>query len=96
MPTSPPGWPTMNGRVWIMRPEALTPEVVLIRTLRKKDRIRSVTVLMEWDDGSYDADWSKQKVSDLCFAAWFFEDQAKRVVRGDCPEVLVEPPEPTG
>jgi hypothetical protein len=45
----------------------LAPSVVLHRTLNKIDRIKSVVVVIQWDDDTYDVDWSSQKVSDLAF-----------------------------
>ena len=46
----------------------LTPEVVLHRTLQKLEHIKAVTVMIQWNDDSYDADWSQMKVSELCMA----------------------------
>lgn len=47
----------------------LTPEVVLHRTLTKKERIQAVTVVILWDDGTYDVDWSRQELRDLAMGA---------------------------
>ena len=46
----------------------LTPEVVLHRTLNKLDRIKAVVILIQWDDCSFDADWSQMLMSELCMA----------------------------
>lgn len=45
----------------------LTPEVVLHRTLEKVPRIESILVVVRWDDGTVDSDWSQMKMSDLAF-----------------------------
>mgnify|MGYP001570167661 CR=1 FL=1 len=47
----------------------LSPTVVLHRTLAKVDRIRAVTIIIQWDDETYDADWSSMKVSELSLAS---------------------------
>lgn len=47
----------------------LTPEVVLHRTLNKKDRIKSVVVVIQWDDDSFATDHSLQSVASLSMAA---------------------------
>lgn len=44
-------------------------EVVLHRTLNKLDRIKSVTIVIQWDDDTLDADWSTMKTSELAMAA---------------------------
>lgn len=51
----------------------LTPEVVLHRTLNKIARIKSVIVIMTWDDDSVGTDHSLQSASDMVFAAKIFE-----------------------
>ncbi len=45
----------------------LSPEVVLHRTIEKLDHIKSVYVLIEWDDESVDCDWSTQALSKIAF-----------------------------
>lgn len=47
----------------------LTPEVVLHRTLNKLERIKAVTIVIQWDDDSYVADWSQMKASEICMAS---------------------------
>lgn len=47
----------------------VSPEVVLHRTLEKLDRIKSVAVVIEWDDESYACDWSATTLSALRMAA---------------------------
>jgi hypothetical protein len=46
----------------------LSPEVLLHRTLNKVGRIKAVTIVIQWDDDSFDMDWSHMKVSELCMA----------------------------
>ncbi len=45
----------------------LSAEVVLHRTIEKLDRIKSVYILIEWDDESVDCDWSTQEISKIAF-----------------------------
>ena len=59
----------------------LTPEVVLHRTLNKLDRIKAVAVVIQWDDDTYDTDWSQMRVSELCMAAMSFEDDVKETMK---------------
>lgn len=47
----------------------LTPEVVLARTLQKCSRIKQVAVVILWDDGTYDTDYSNMMVSELVLSA---------------------------
>lgn len=72
----------------------LTPEVVLHRTLNKIDRIKSVVVVIQWDDGSHEIDWSQQTTSVMCTASTMLQYQAQRLVMGDAPSdayVTMEP-----
>lgn len=46
----------------------LSPEVLLHRTLNKLDCIKSVVVIIQWDDESFACDWSTMKISELCMA----------------------------
>jgi hypothetical protein len=50
----------------------LTPDVVLARTMEKKAQIKAVAVLIQWDDETFDMDWSQMKVSELCMAEKIF------------------------
>lgn len=56
----------------------LTPEVVLHRTLTKTARIKSIVVVIQWDDDSIDCDWSSMKVSDLCMGAMVLDEEARK------------------
>lgn len=61
---------------------AHTPEVILHRTLNKVKRIKSLVLVIQWDDTTLDCDWSQQKNSDLAFSALHLmsvaQDQAKK------------------
>ena len=47
----------------------LTVDVVLHRTLQKSDKLKSVIVIMQWDDDSMSMDWSSQQTRDMCMAS---------------------------
>lgn len=59
----------------------LTPEVLLHRTLNKVARIKAVTIVIQWDDDTFDIDWSSMKVSELCMGALILQDEATSVAR---------------
>lgn len=67
-----------------------TPVVVLHRTLNKAARIKAVTIVIQWDDDSFDIDWSVQKSSELCMAALMLQHTATRVATGQMPETILE------
>lgn len=46
----------------------VSPEVLLHRTLNKVGRIKAVVIAIQWDDESFDCDWSTLKLSELCMA----------------------------
>lgn len=56
-------------RVVALNDKSHTPEVVLHRTLNKVKRIKSVVVVIQWDDETFDSDWSGQKTSELALSA---------------------------
>lgn len=58
----------------------LTPEVVLHRTLNKIARIKSVIVIMTWDDDSVSTDHSLQSAADMVFGAKILECEINRIV----------------
>ncbi len=58
----------------------LTPEVTLHRTLNKLDRIKAVVVVVQWDDDTFDADWSQMKASELAMAALILNKQATDII----------------
>ncbi len=57
---------------------ALSPEVVLHRTLQKLEHIESVVVMIKWKKETFDADWSVQKTTDLTAQALLLTDLAIR------------------
>ena len=60
----------------------LTPEVVLHRTLNKNGRIKAVMVVIQWDDESFDTDWSMMKVSELCMGIRVLERDVDNTLFG--------------
>jgi hypothetical protein len=66
----------------------LTPEVVLHRTINKLDRIKGVFVVIQWDDETFDADWSQMKVSELALAALLMSHEVTKVATGNDAEAL--------
>jgi hypothetical protein len=46
----------------------LSPEVVLHRTLQHVDRIKSIVIIIDWDDDTVGIDYSQQKMSTLTYA----------------------------
>lgn len=65
----------------------LTPEVVLHRTMNKVARIKSVVIVVQWDDETFDADWSQMKASELAMAALLLSKQATDIIVGAEPRV---------
>lgn len=70
----------------------LTPEVVLHRTLNKLEHIQNVTLIIEWQDGTMDVDWSQQKVSTLCMGLKVLDGIVNEVLFVKVPNALVGPP----
>ena len=56
----------------------LTPEVLLHRTLNKKERIKAVVVVIQWDDMSFDVDWSSMELRDLSMGLLTLEAHVQR------------------
>lgn len=50
----------------------VSPETALHRTLNKLEHIKSVVIIIQWNDGSFACDWSSMKVSELCMAEKVF------------------------
>lgn len=63
----------------------LTPEVLLHRTLQKAARIKALVVVIQWDDDSFDTDWSSLKTSELCMASLVLQHTATKVALGEDP-----------
>lgn len=72
----------------------LTPEVVLHRTLNKRDRIKAVTVVIQWDDDSFDTDHSLQSVSSLAMAARMLDRLVDRTMFDQEPGLVFQPRKP--
>lgn len=51
-----------------LRGTELTPEVVLARSLEKSKWIKSVVLIIHWNDNTSDVDHSRQTLSELTFA----------------------------
>ena len=60
-----------------------SPQVTLERTLDKVQRIKAVAIVIQWDDETYDCDWSTMKASELCLASMVLHEQTRSVVFGD-------------
>lgn len=60
----------------------LTPEVVLHRTLNKVDRIKGIVIVIQWDDDTFNTDWSRMRVSELCMASMSLEDTVRALRTG--------------
>lgn len=60
----------------------LTPETVLHRTLDKLAHIKSVVIVIQWNDDSFDCDWSQMRVADLCMASYALQHDAHHVMNG--------------
>ena len=58
----------------------LSPEVVLHRTLQKVGRIKAVAIVIQWDDESYEMDWSLMKNCELCMASMVFHKNAENSI----------------
>ena len=63
-------WRSRRKLVTLPLPGALTPEIVLARTLEKArdGRIKSVVIGIVWDDGAVSSDYSKIGMGDALFA----------------------------
>jgi len=70
-----------------LRGSDTTPPIVLMRTLDKADRMKAVIVVIQWNDGSYDMDWSSMPASTLAVATILMQEQTKRNIVGiEAPE----------
>jgi hypothetical protein len=69
----------------------LTPEVVLHRTLNKLASIKAVVVVVQWDDDTFDFDWSQMKTSELALAALLLSDEVVKTAQGQSPHTITVP-----
>lgn len=72
----------------------LTPEVVLHRTLNKKARIKGVALVIQWDDDSFETDWSAMSIADFNMAARTLDRTAMQVMFGEAGGVRYQAPAP--
>lgn len=76
------------GRLVHLPGTRLTPEVTLRRTLDKVDRIKAVVTVIQWDDDTFDVDWSEQRTSNLAMAS--------AVLAGNVQDAIFRPARPGG
>lgn len=60
----------------------VSPQVVLHQTLEKVSRVKAVTLVIQWDDDTYDIDWSRQTASELCMGAVLLQAEAAKIAQG--------------
>lgn len=60
-----------------------SPDTVLHQTIEKLPRIKAVAMVIVWDDGSFDTDWSVMKATELCTAARLLGIRADQALLGD-------------
>jgi hypothetical protein len=64
----------------------LTPEVVLHRTLNKKQYIKAVVIAIVWEDETVSLDWSTMNNGDMALAALaLMQEVGYIVLRKDTP-----------
>ena len=78
----------MMGKIHQLPGTMLSPKVVLARTMDKVDRIKSVSIIIQWDDDTFDSDWSCQKVSELCMGSMSHDDTVRSLLRGDLSDSM--------
>lgn len=59
-----------------------TPEVLLHQTIEKLPRIKAISLIIQWDDGSFDADWSTMLMTELITAATVLRLEAENELQG--------------
>jgi hypothetical protein len=59
---------------------AVSPELVLHRTLDKLEHIKSVTITIQWHNDELATDWSQMRVSELCMHSMNLEEQVKKTM----------------
>jgi hypothetical protein len=58
------------------------PKVTLHQLLEDPD-IKALTIIVQRSDGTYDVEWTSQKISELCMAAMVLHGLAVREARGE-------------
>lgn len=74
--------PDWEKKIYSMPGAERTAEVALHQTIEKLPRIKAVSMVIQWDDGSYSCDWSCQKVSELCMASMMLDIEARAIATG--------------
>ena len=59
---------------------AVSPQVVLHRTLDKLEHIKSITITIQWNNDEIATDWSQMLVSELCMHAMHLDEQVKKTM----------------
>ena len=59
---------------------AVSPQLVLHRTLDKLVHIKSVTIIIQWNNDEFATDWSQMRVSELCMATMHLDEQVKKTM----------------
>ncbi len=65
---------------------AVSPQLVLHRTLDKLEHIKAVTIIIQWNNDEFATDWSQMRVSELCMANMALDEQVRKTYR--CEENL--------
>lgn len=68
----------------------LTPDVVLGRTLEKREYIEAVVVLIRWNNGETAADWSQMTAESLLWLSKDFDMAVEDMMRGNRPDLFPE------
>lgn len=58
-----------------------TAEVLLHQTIEKLPRIKAIAMVIQWDDDTYDADWSTMMATELITAATVLRLEAEDELR---------------
>ena len=62
---------------------AVSPQLVLHRTLDKLAHIKAVTIIIQWNNDEYATDWSQMRVSELCMVSMHLNEQVKKTMFED-------------
>ena len=61
----------------------VSPQVVLHQVVENVSRIKAVTLVIQWDNDTFDVDFSRQQVSELCMAAVLLQAEAAKIAQGN-------------
>ena len=59
---------------------AVSPQLVLHRTLDKLAHIKAVTIIIQWNNDEFATDWSQMRVSELCMVCMHLDEQVKKTM----------------